>query len=88
MAADDWYSVKDSNPHLHPFPPGYSYDDHIHDLSLQYVTVAPSWSDKPNWHLPVSRQDSGLILGLRTANERRHNKVTLSLIGWVQSRKT
>ena len=26
-----------------------------------------------------------LILGLHTANERRRNKVTPSLIGWVQT---
>ena len=30
--------------------------------------------------------DSGLILGLRPANERRRYKVTSSLIGWVQPR--
>ena len=29
--------------------------------------------------------DSGLILGLRPANARHHYKVTLSLIGWVQT---
>ena len=29
---------------------------------------------------------SGLILGLRPANERRRYKVTPSLIGWVQPR--
>ena len=28
---------------------------------------------------------SGLILGLRPANERRGYKVTLSLIGWAQT---
>ena len=28
---------------------------------------------------------SGLILGLRPANERRRYKVTLSLIGWAQT---
>ena len=28
---------------------------------------------------------SGLILGLHPANERRRYKVTLSLIGWVQT---
>ena len=27
----------------------------------------------------------GLILGLRPANERRHYKVTSSLIGWAQT---
>ena len=30
--------------------------------------------------------DTGLILGLRPANERRRYKVTLSLFGWVQPR--
>ena len=30
---------------------------------------------------------SGLILGLRPANERRRYKVTPSLIGWVQTYK-
>ena len=29
--------------------------------------------------------DAGLILGLRTANERRRYFVVPSLIGWVQS---
>ena len=29
--------------------------------------------------------DTGLILGLRPANERRRYKVTPSLIGWAQS---
>ena len=28
---------------------------------------------------------TGLILGLRSANERRRYKVTLSLIGWAQT---
>ena len=30
-------------------------------------------------------QYAGLILGLRPANERHRYKVTLSLIGWVQT---
>ena len=30
-------------------------------------------------------QDSGLILGLRPANERRRYFVTTSLIGWAQT---
>ena len=30
-------------------------------------------------------QNAGLILGLPPANERRHYKVTLSLIGWAQT---
>ena len=30
-------------------------------------------------------QHSELILGFRPANERRRNKVTLSLIGWAQT---
>ena len=30
-------------------------------------------------------QDTGLILGLRPANERRHYFVTTSLIGWAQT---
>ena len=29
--------------------------------------------------------DTGLILGLRPANERRRYKVTPSLIGWAQT---
>ena len=29
--------------------------------------------------------ESGLILGLRPANERRRYKVTASLIGWAQT---
>ena len=39
--------------------------------------------------LPVcilhSLHNSGLILGLHPANERRRYKVTLSRIGWVQT---
>ena len=34
---------------------------------------------------PASVMFSGLILGLRPANERRRYKVTPSLIGWAQT---
>ena len=34
---------------------------------------------------PARNVKSGLILGLHPANERRHYKVTLSLIGWAQT---
>ena len=34
---------------------------------------------------PEMGTDSGLILDLRPAKERPHYKVTLSLIGWVQT---
>ena len=33
----------------------------------------------------VVQHDAKLILGLRPANERRCDKVTLSLIGWAQT---
>ena len=32
-----------------------------------------------------AQYSSGLILGLRPANERRHYKVMPSLIGWAQT---
>ena len=37
--------------------------------------------------MPVIELDvySGLILGLRLANERRRYKITPSLIGWAQT---
>ena len=35
--------------------------------------------------LLVALSYAGLILGLRPANERRRNKVTPSLFGWVQT---
>ena len=41
------------------------------------------------WHIvDIEKADNemaGLTLGLRSANERRRYKVTLSLIGWVQT---
>ena len=36
------------------------------------------------FHVP-DHMRSGLILGLRSANERRRYKVTPSLIGWAQT---
>ena len=38
-----------------------------------------------NFELHGSHNRSGLILGLRPANERRRYKVTPSLIGWAQT---
>ena len=37
------------------------------------------------WTHPETVADTGLILGLRPANERRHYLVTASLIGWAQT---
>ena len=46
------------------------------------------WTERPS-HMPTKEvakwYDTGLILGLRPANERRHYKVTRSLIGSVQT---
>ena len=48
-------------------------------LKMPYVTIGHSVDAYPNlFH-------SGLILGLRPANERRRYKVTPSLIGWAQT---
>ena len=38
-----------------------------------------------SWHQPGRDNDTGLILGLRPANERRHYFVMASLIGWAQA---
>ena len=38
-------------------------------------------------HKRAVYNDSGLILGLRPANERRRYKVTPSFTGWAQSKK-
>ena len=39
----------------------------------------------PSWEQSVGLVATGLILGLRPANERRRYKVTPSLIGWAQA---
>ena len=46
--------------------------------SHEHVGAQTKWK-------PFHRQHSGLIVGLRPANERLHYFVTTSLIGWVQA---
>ena len=43
------------------------------------------FSDNHVWYHKKWYVSSGLILGLRPANERRRYKVTPSLIGWDQT---
>ena len=47
----------------------------------------PHYNGSTQWHSiePGSCTFSGLILGVRRANERRRYKVTPSLIGWAQT---
>ena len=53
---------------------------YVDDLALWDArTSAGTVKTKVYW------QNTGLILGLRPANERSCNKVTLSLIGWAQT---
>ena len=47
---------------------------------MKLLTHSQSWT-LPRWSLWMI---SGLILGLRPANERRRYKVTPSLTGWAQ----
>ena len=52
----------------------------VKDLDIIDVYQYDSMSLASRWAI-----QSGLILGLRPANERRRNKVTPSPIGWVQT---
>ena len=55
--------------------------------TLLYVTVSGQLQGVYREYFQDNSQcwyKSGLILGLRPANERRRYKVTLSLIGWAQ----
>ena len=51
------------------------------------VTIDISWLRNQSPVVSVVTQgiDSGMILGLHPANERRRYKVTPSLIGWTQT---
>ena len=55
-------------------------------LMLQPITVATVNGEQ---HIlqeqQITQVNTGLILGLRPANERRRYKVTPSLIGWAQT---
>ena len=60
----------------------------ISDETLLHVSVYPSVSPQntsPLTTRAVLTTTSGLILGLRPANERRRYSVTSSLIGWTQT---
>ena len=57
--------------------PGFGLGDEIDNKSpLVQVNV---------WQLFNAPQMTGLILGLRSANERRRYFVKTSVIGWVQA---
>ena len=52
-------------------------------LSDAYINGMPAKRRKVSYK--ICARQAGLILGLRSANERRRYKVTPSLIGWAQS---
>ena len=54
---------------------------HKDSINKKYVSIV-SGNDG---HKPLHKAISGLILGLRPANERRRYFVMTSLIGWVQA---
>ena len=62
---------------------------HICVTQPQWVKCkkTPVWSSDQwvNKKISTTKQGTGLILGLRPANERRHYKVTPSLIGWART---
>ena len=53
------------------------------DTMFPHVTVSVAKCKTGNLIDDISLSNSGLILGLRPANERRRYKVTPSLIGWA-----
>ena len=50
-------------------------------ISMLQLVTFPEWRQDWEWSLC----NTGLILGLHPANEKRSYKVTLSLIGWAQT---
>ena len=55
-------------------------------LPILWQVIDQTWNtQKTHWFCPSELAISGLILGLRPANERRRYKVTPSLIGWAQT---
>ena len=55
-------------------------------LSKATSFLYSSCLNESHMHAPFAEDISGLILGLRPANERHRHKVTPSLIGWAQTK--
>ena len=60
-------------------------DNTVYDKLWPEITLTVNALQQLNLKVIIIQQTTGLILGLRPANERRRYKVTPSLIGWAQT---
>ena len=88
-----FFSQMTNNPikHRKPWKPNKTFSSYIIQIADMQHTICIQVEElNKTFFIPYSNNKchvphSGLILGLRPANERRRYKVTPSLIGWAQT---